>query len=88
MPQIVAMSSSARYTTLETILSRSTEDSFLAALKAGRQEKYSDWGLREISKQEAADKEKIEPKKFPFNLDGLLPWWNRMAEHKMAARRT
>jgi hypothetical protein len=61
---------------LEDILSRSTEDSFLATLKAARKEKYTGWDLREISREEAAG-EKIELKRFPFDLSDLLPWWKR-----------
>jgi hypothetical protein len=69
---------------LEEVLSVSTEDSFLATLKAAREEKYVGWELREIHREEAAGKEKIEPKKFPFELDGLLPWWERANEFQEA----
>jgi hypothetical protein len=71
---------------LETVLSRSTEDRFLATLRAAREEKYADWELREINREEAAGKEKIEPKKFPFDLDGLLPWWKRFDEFEEAMK--
>jgi hypothetical protein len=63
---------------LEWVLSLSTEDSFLATLKAAREEKYIDWELDAISRKEAAGKEKIEQKKFPFELDSLLPWSKRL----------
>jgi hypothetical protein len=66
------------------VLSLSTEDSFLTILKAAREEKYTGWELREISRKESAGKEKIEPKKFPFELDGLLPWWKRSNEFQEA----
>jgi hypothetical protein len=49
----------------------------LATLKAARDAKYIGWEFREINRAEAVGKEKIEPKKFPFELDGLLPWWRR-----------
>lgn len=63
---------------LEAILSHSTEDAFLATLKAARDDKkYVGWGLREVHRDQMAEKEPIEPKRFPFKLDGLLPWWDR-----------
>ena len=65
---------------LEEILCRSTEDAFLATLKAAREEKYVGWELREVHRDQTAEKEPIEPKKFPFELDGLLPWWKRANE--------
>jgi hypothetical protein len=65
---------------LEEVLSLSTEDSFLATLKVAQDEKYVGWGLSAINREEAAGKEKNEPKKFPFELDGLLPWWKRTNE--------
>jgi hypothetical protein len=68
---------------LEEVLSRSTEHTFLATIKAAREEKYISWELREINREQAAGKE-IEPKKFPFELDGLLPWWKRSNEFKEA----
>ena len=67
---------------LEEVLSRSTEDTFLATLKASRDDKYSGWELREINREEAANQEPIEPKRFPFELDSLLPWWTRTNDLK------
>ncbi len=64
----------------EEVLTVSTEDSFLATLKAARDEKYRDWELREINRSETAGTEQIEPKEFPFKLDGLLPWYKRFRE--------
>lgn len=69
---------------LEEVVSLSTEDSFLATLKAAQEEKYIGWELREITREEKTGKEKIEPKKFPFELDGLLPWWKRSHQLKEA----
>ena len=69
---------------LEEILSRCTEEAFLATLNATRKEKYLGWELPQINQEEAAGKEKIEPKKFPFELDGLLPWWTQFNELKEA----
>jgi len=65
---------------LEEILCLSTEDSFLATLRAARQEKYRGWGLREIHREQTAEEEPMEPKRFPFALDDLLPWWTRANE--------
>jgi hypothetical protein len=69
---------------LEEVLSISTEDSFLATLRVAREEKYIGWELREINREEATGEERIEPKKFPFKLDDLLPWWKRSDEYKEA----
>jgi hypothetical protein len=69
---------------LEEVLSFSNENSFLATLRAAREEKYIGWELREINREEAAGKETIERKTFPFELDGLLPWWKRSNEFKEA----
>jgi hypothetical protein len=60
---------------LEEGLCLSTEDSFLATLKDARKEKYLGWQLRDVHRDRIAEKA-IEPKQFPFELDGLLPWWN------------
>jgi hypothetical protein len=56
------------------------EDTFIATLSAARKEKYVGWELPQISQQEISEKEKIEPRSFPFELDGLLPWWRRINE--------
>ena len=69
---------------LEEILCRSTEDAFLATLKAARQEKYVGWELREVHRDQAAENELMEPRQFPFRLDGLLPWWDRANEFNEA----
>jgi hypothetical protein len=65
---------------LEAVLSYCTEDTFIATLSAARKEKYVGWELPQISQQEISEKEKIEPRSFPFELDGLLPWWRRINE--------
>jgi hypothetical protein len=69
---------------LEEAVSLSTEDELLATLKAAREEKYIGWELATINRQEAAGKERIKPKKFPFELDGLLPWWKKSSEFRAA----
>jgi hypothetical protein len=69
---------------LEEVLSISTEDHFLATLKAAQNEKYAGWELRDVYRQEAAANDEIEPKKFPFKLDNLLPWWKRTIDFKEA----
>jgi hypothetical protein len=69
---------------LEEVLSRCIEDTLLATLNAARKEKYVGWELPQINQEEAVGKEKIEPKKFPFELDGLLPWRKRFNELREA----
>ena len=66
---------------LEAVLSVSSEDFFLSTLKAARNEKYVNWELQEINREEAAGME-IEAKKFPFDLDGVLPWWKDFRKTK------
>jgi hypothetical protein len=72
-------------TGLEEVLSRSTEDGFLVTLKAAREDKYLGWELSNINREEAAGN-KIEPRKFPFKLDDLLPWWRRSSAFKEAMK--
>lgn len=69
---------------LEPVLVRSSEDSFLNALRATREEKYIGWELVSVSKKEAEGKEKIDRKKFPFELHDLLPWWKRVDDLRKA----
>lgn len=69
---------------LEEVVSITNEDGFLKALKATREEKYDGWEFRELSRDALKDEEKIEQKKFPFELDGLLPWWKRISEVRAA----
>jgi hypothetical protein len=65
---------------LEEILCLSTEDDFLAALKTAREEKYADWELHNVHRDRTAEKDPMEPKQFPFELDSVLPWWKRSDE--------
>jgi hypothetical protein len=65
---------------LESILSRATEDSLLASLKASKDEKYRGWMLREVHRDTGADKEFGKPKRYPFDLKSVLPWWDRFGE--------
>jgi hypothetical protein len=70
---------------LEEILCFSTEDTFLATLKAAREVRYAGWELRDVHRDRIAEnKEPIEPKEFPFELDRLLPWWKRVNEFNEA----
>jgi hypothetical protein len=62
---------------LEAILSRATEDSLLASLKASNEEKYQGWMLREVHRDTGASKAVGKPKRYPFDLDKVLPWWSR-----------
>lgn len=68
---------------LEIVLSRSTEDIFLGTLRAAQSEQYRGWRLREINREVRAELGEIEPKKFPFELGTVLPWWARVKELKL-----
>ncbi len=65
---------------LESILSRATEDSLLASLKASYDEKYQGWMLREVHRNTGATKEFGKPKLYPFDMENVLPWWSRFDE--------
>lgn len=65
---------------LESILSRATEDSLLASLKAANEDKYQGWMLAEVHRDTGAAKEFGTPKLYPFDLSNVLPWWNRFRE--------
>ncbi|MFZ0457133.1 MAG: hypothetical protein WAM17_01545 [Rhodoplanes sp.] len=65
---------------LEFILSRATEDSLLASLKASNEEKYQRWMLREVHRDTGAAKEFGKPKRYPFDMRNVLPWWTRFDE--------
>ena len=65
---------------LEEVLCCSTEDTFLATLKAAREEKYAGWELPGVHRDQTAENEPIVLKQFPFELDSLLPWWKRSNE--------
>jgi hypothetical protein len=65
---------------LETILSRATEDSLLASLEASHEEKYQGWMLREIHRDTGAVEDFGKPKLYPFDMENVLPWWNRFEE--------
>ena len=65
---------------LEYILVLATEDSLLASLKASKEVKYQGWMLREIHRDTGAPKEFDKPKRYPFDIGNVLPWWNRLSE--------
>jgi hypothetical protein len=65
---------------LEFILSRATEDSLLASLKASNEEKYQGWMLREVHRDTGATEEFGKPKLYPFDMANVLPWWSRFRE--------
>ena len=65
---------------LEFILSRATETSLLASLKASNEGKYQGWMLREVHRDTGAAKEFGKPKLYPFDLEDVLPWWSRFGE--------
>jgi hypothetical protein len=62
---------------LETIFAKATEDSFLASLQASYDKKYAGWMLREVHRDSQATKEFGSAKRYPFDLEKVLPWWNR-----------
>lgn len=64
---------------LESILSSATEDSFLASLRASTQDKYQGWMLSEEHKDTGATREFGEPRRYPFDLSKVLPWWSRFS---------
>jgi hypothetical protein len=69
---------------LEGAMSVSTEDLFRSALKASELEKYKGWQFREICRAQASgDPGGQNP--YPFQLDDLLPWWNKIHDLKRAA---
>lgn len=65
---------------LEAIMRVGDEDSFLAALAATQEKRFSGWQLREVHRDCNKAKEKTPPRDFPFALDDLLPWWKRTRE--------
>ena len=66
---------------LESILSRATEDSLLASLKASSEEKYQkNWMLSNVHRDTGAAKEFGKPKRYPFDMENVLPWWTRFGE--------
>jgi hypothetical protein len=65
---------------LESILVRATEDSLLASLKASNEQKYRGWMLITVHRDTGATKEFGKPKLYPFDLENVLPWWNRFGE--------
>jgi hypothetical protein len=65
---------------LESILLRATEDSLLASLTAFNEEKYQGWMLSNVHSDTGAAKEFGKPKRYPFEMDNVLPWWTRFGE--------
>jgi hypothetical protein len=65
---------------LESILAQATEDSLLRTLSASNEDKYQGWMLSAVHRDTGAAKEFGEPKPYPFDLDSVLPWWNRLDE--------
>ena len=65
---------------LEQILHTSHEDTFLASLNLAKDERYIDWGFREVHRESEATRNFGESRPFPFDLGDLVPWWNPMLE--------
>jgi hypothetical protein len=65
---------------LESLLSRATEDSLLASLRASNEEKYQGWMLGNVHRDTGAAKAFGKQKRYPFDMENVLPWWNRFGE--------
>src|ERR1700733_13439507 len=65
---------------LEFILSRATEDSLLASLNASNEQKYQGWMLSNVHSDTGAAKEFGKPRRYPFHIEKVLPWWTRFGE--------
>jgi hypothetical protein len=65
---------------LEAILSRATEDSLLASLNVSKEAQYQGWMLREVHRHTGAAEEFGKPKRYPFDMADVLPWWTRFRE--------
>jgi hypothetical protein len=63
---------------LEAVVCASTEDGFIATLKATREKKYTNWELGAVHRDQETGL--VEPKPYPFKWDELLPWWERAKE--------
>jgi hypothetical protein len=61
----------------ESTLSRATEETLLASLKTWNEEKYQGWMLSAVHRDTGAAEKFGKPKLYPFNLEDVLPWWNR-----------
>lgn len=65
---------------LESVLSGSTEEDFLAYLKAACEERYAEWDFQRVYRQESESSRTIKPNDFPFHLDSILPCRKRINE--------
>jgi hypothetical protein len=63
---------------LEYILSFATEDSLLASLEASKGAKYEGWMLRQVHRDTGAVAEFGNQRPYPFDMESVLPWWNRI----------
>jgi hypothetical protein len=61
----------------ESVLSRSDEDAFLHAVMAASEERFLGWTLPNVHHETEAPKEE---RRFPFDLNEVLPWWGATAE--------
>jgi hypothetical protein len=65
---------------IEYIVLQATEESLLASLKSSSEEKYQGWMLREVHRDTGAAEKFGKPKRYPFDMARVLPWWNRFKE--------
>lgn len=71
---------------LELVLHTSNEDILLASLKAAQDQKFAGWQFREIHRQSERASGFGSPRKFPFDLGSVLPWWNSTQEKLLQKR--
>jgi hypothetical protein len=71
-------------TDLEHALSLSNEDQFVRTLKLASEEKYQGWGLQDVGRQGKPDAPEDARKEFPFDLQEVLPWYERVQERQQA----
>lgn len=67
---------------IEEVVCTSTEESFLASLKAAGEENMPGGSFARLTARRRRRREAIEPKQFPFELDDLLRWWKRTNDIK------
>lgn len=65
---------------LESVLTVTTEDSFLALLRTSKEDKYHGWMLDGVLRDIGGAKEFGTPKPYPFEMRNVFPWWQRIEE--------
>ena len=65
---------------LESILTMTTEDSFLALLRTSIEDKYRGWMLDGILRDSGGARGFDAPKPYPFEMRNVFPWWQLVEE--------